>query len=270
MAGELMGVLAGNGIMQFARNQQYQKDAIERKAQEEAFKRDLENRKLLEESDRTKRAYPTVIEQAQQLGNLTPTELENVLNLRHGNPLGILNYNLKKDEQERKIAEDLKKYTIPGYSRSGEVKPSDTELAKLRDTASTFDAFEKAIKDQKENVTKYGTMELFGPGSAKLSGADNAIRMQLKDLYKLGAITGPDMAILEQGLENPNSIKSFFTKDSTRQEQLSTLLENLKANAMAKLKTGGYTPENSEQGTDWKTMSTEDLMKIRNSMAKGQ
>ena len=47
--------------------------------------------------------------------------------------------------------------------------------------------------------------------------------MGVKDLYELGALTGPDMGIIEQQLTNPASFAGMFTSRDAMREQIKVL-----------------------------------------------
>jgi len=52
--------------------------------------------------------------------------------------------------------------------------------------------------------------------------------MGVKDLYDLGALTGPDMSIITQQLTNPASFSGVFTSRDAMKEQIGVLEDMLK------------------------------------------
>jgi hypothetical protein len=51
--------------------------------------------------------------------------------------------------------------------------------------------------------------------------------MGVKDLYELGALTGPDMGIVEQQLTNPASFSGIFTSRAAMDQQVKVLEDML-------------------------------------------
>jgi hypothetical protein len=47
--------------------------------------------------------------------------------------------------------------------------------------------------------------------------------MGVKDLYELGALTGPDMGIISEQLTNPASFSGMFTSRNAMKEQIKVL-----------------------------------------------
>jgi hypothetical protein len=71
-----------------------------------------------------------------------------------------------------------------------------------------------------------------GADSARMRGKYQALLMGVKDLYELGALTGPDMGIISEQLTNPASISGVFTSRNAMKEQI-TVLEDMLARARA-------------------------------------
>ena len=71
-----------------------------------------------------------------------------------------------------------------------------------------------------------------GADSARMRGKYQALLMGVKDLYELGALTGPDMGIISEQLTNPASISGVFTSRNAMKEQI-TVLEDMLARAKA-------------------------------------
>ena len=62
-----------------------------------------------------------------------------------------------------------------------------------------------------------------GEDTARLRGKYQSLLMGVKDLYELGALTGPDMGIIEQQLTNPASFAGMFTSRDAMREQIKVL-----------------------------------------------
>jgi hypothetical protein len=62
-----------------------------------------------------------------------------------------------------------------------------------------------------------------GSDTARMRGKYQSLLMGVKDLYDLGALTGPDMGIIEQQLTNPASFSGMFTSRAAMNEQIKVL-----------------------------------------------
>jgi hypothetical protein len=62
-----------------------------------------------------------------------------------------------------------------------------------------------------------------GTDTARLRGKYQSLLMGVKDLYELGALTGPDMGIISEQLTNPASFSGMFTSRNAMKEQIKVL-----------------------------------------------
>lgn len=69
-----------------------------------------------------------------------------------------------------------------------------------------------------------------GTDTARLRGKYQSLLMGVKDLYELGALTGPDMGIISEQLTNPASFSGMFTSRNAMKEQIK-VLEDMAARA---------------------------------------
>lgn len=69
-----------------------------------------------------------------------------------------------------------------------------------------------------------------GADTARLRGKYQSLLMGVKDLYELGALTGPDMGIISEQLTNPASFSGVFTSRNAMKEQIK-VLEDMAARA---------------------------------------
>jgi hypothetical protein len=111
-----------------------------------------------------------------------------------------------------------------GSKKEAPVKFNDTDL-QLAGLAGS-------LKDFKDEVNK----NLFTGAKFLPSGADTAamtskytaLLMGVKDLYTLGALTGPDMSIIESQITNPASWSGKFTTKKGFDEQIKVIEDMLK------------------------------------------
>ena len=62
-----------------------------------------------------------------------------------------------------------------------------------------------------------------GSDTARMNSKYTALLMGLKDAYELGALTGPDMSIVESQITNPATIAGALTSRDAMQEQVKVL-----------------------------------------------
>lgn len=66
-----------------------------------------------------------------------------------------------------------------------------------------------------------------GADTARMSGKYNSLLMGVKNLYELGALAGPDMAIIERQFTNPASFTGAITSRKAMDEQVKVLEDML-------------------------------------------
>lgn len=75
-----------------------------------------------------------------------------------------------------------------------------------------------------------------GPDTARMQAKYNSLLMGVKDAYQLGALTGPDMSIVEAQITNPASISGMMHSKEAFDEQVK-VLEGLLSRAKTNLET---------------------------------
>ena len=104
--------------------------------------------------------------------------------------------------------------------------------AKFNDTDMQLAGLAGSLKEFKDEVGK----NLFtgakflpsGSDTARMQAKYTALLMGVKDLYTLGALTGPDMSIIESQLTNPASWSGKFTTKKGFDEQVKVIEDMLK------------------------------------------
>jgi hypothetical protein len=133
-----------------------------------------------------------------------------------------------------------------GSKKEAPVKFNDTDL-QLAGLAGS-------LKDFKEEVNK----NLFTGAKFLPSGADTAamtakytaLLMGVKDLYTLGALTGPDMSIIESQITNPASWSGKFTTKKGFEEQTKVIEDMLKRSTTNLENTYGRVPKASRRALE--------------------
>ena len=125
---------------------------------------------------------------------------------------------------------------------------------KFNDTDMQLAGLAGSLKDFKEEVGK----NLFTGAKYIPSGADTsrmtakytALLMGVKDLYTLGALTGPDMSIIESQLTNPASWSGKFTSKKGFDEQVKVIEDMLKRTTTNLESTYGRVPKASRKALE--------------------
>ena len=123
--------------------------------------------------------------------------------------------------------------SVEGTRMAGQPVGSKREApAKFNDTDLQLAGLAGSLKEFKDEVSK----NLFTGAKFVPSGADTAamtakytaLLMGVKDLYTLGALTGPDMSIIESQITNPASWSGKFTTKKGFDEQIKVIEDMLK------------------------------------------
>ncbi len=114
--------------------------------------------------------------------------------------------------------------------------PADYSKAvrKLNDLSGNLSSYKSEIESNKtvfpsEVPLPFGAKIPLPTGSdtARVRGKYQSLLMGVKDLYDLGALTGPDMGIINQQLTNPASFAGVFTSRNAMMEQIGVLEDML-------------------------------------------
>jgi hypothetical protein len=111
-----------------------------------------------------------------------------------------------------------------GSKKEAPVKFNDTDL-QLAGLAGSLKDFKDEISKQLATGAKFLPA---GADTARMQAKYTALLMGVKDLYTLGALTGPDMSIIESQLTNPASWSGKFTTQKGFEEQTKVIEDMLK------------------------------------------
>lgn len=152
-------------------------------------------------------------------------------------------------EKELKLSQAEAGLNIPGFDRSNDVKAQPIEVKSLRGAVDATNTLLQNVQKLKDKVKKYGSFEFGGEGGASMKALARDIQLDAKneDLYKLGVLTGKDLAILEDIIADPSSMDSMFTRDSTRQAQLDTFVDSIQTRLKNKAASIGYSAKDTEE-----------------------
>ena len=88
-----------------------------------------------------------------------------------------------------------------------EIPPSGVgETSQLNATARSFQGFMKSLQDYEEIFADGGATMMPGARRDQLATAHRDLQMQMKELYNLGVLNGPDLDLMNSILLNPTSV----------------------------------------------------------------
>jgi hypothetical protein len=152
-------------------------------------------------------------------------------------------------------AAPMPKPAADGMRVAGQPVGSKKEApVKFNDTDMQLAGLAGSLKDFKEEIGK----NLFTGAKFLPSGADTsrmtakytALLMGVKDLYTLGALTGPDMSIIESQLTNPASWSGKFKTKEGFNEQVKVIEDMLKRSTTNLESTYGRVPKASRKALE--------------------
>ncbi len=109
-----------------------------------------------------------------------------------------------KDERRQGRFDDANAYQTADMS--GLVPSGVGEQNQLHAAARSYQGFMKSLQDYESMVKDGGTTAWPGLRKDKLATAHRDLQMQMKELYNLGVLNGPDLELMEQILLNPTTI----------------------------------------------------------------
>ena len=109
----------------------------------------------------------------------------------------------------------------------------------------------KQFKDEvKANPTTGAKWLPTGSDTARMQAKYTSLLMGLKDLYTLGALTGPDMSIIESQITNPASWSGKFTTKKGFEDQIQVVEDMLKRSSANLENSYGRTPKATKKALE--------------------
>jgi hypothetical protein len=125
---------------------------------------------------------------------------------------------------------------------------------KFNDTDLQLSGLAGSLKDFKQEVSKNvftGAKYLpTGEDTARMTGKYTALLMGVKDLYTLGALTGPDMSIIESQLTNPASWSGKFKTKAGFEAQIKVVEDMLNRASVNLENTYGRVPKATKKALE--------------------
>lgn len=134
---------------------------------------------------------------------------------------------------------------VPGFERTGEVLPKVEEAVKLRNAVASTEQLSSKLNELKDLVKDVGSFEYGGEKGQRMKGLATEIQLLSKnpEMYNLGVLTGPDLDLLTSITADPDSIKSLFTRNSTRLAQIDSQIKSVGNKLQSSAKSLGYRPK---------------------------
>jgi len=129
---------------------------------------------------------------------------------------------------------------VPGYKLTGQVAPRVEEAKAARDALGQFETLKQNLGRLDELMQKYGSFEFSGAESAEMENLASDSKIILKELARLGALTGPDLAILNAQIQDPSGVGAFFSKNATARGRVKSVLDTQERKLNARLAALGY------------------------------
>jgi hypothetical protein len=177
--------------------------------------------------------------------------------------LGVAQQRLNLDQNAYDIKEGPDGFVyvpkVPGQGRAAlpVMTPGGVQVQPAKEAPADFSKTSKKLSDLEGNLKAYkaeveSDKVVFpsqvplplgasiplptGEDTARMRGRYQALLMGVKDLYELGALTGPDMGIVSDQITNPASFAGVFTSRNAMKEQIG-VLENMLGRAKENLST---------------------------------
>lgn len=150
----------------------------------------------------------------------------------------------------QKAAEQAKAGAVSGLEPAPGQNPSAEDAKKVKASMAAAERMGAYVRELRELHKKSGT-ELSGPAAARMSQLHTAIKLEGKNIAELGALSGPDMALMESlAGADPSSfganVKGAFGFDNTQ-----TSLEGIEKwttdTVKANQKVYGYQPKDGSK-----------------------
>lgn len=206
----------------------------------------------------------------QELDSMTPDDKRRVLEmLQQGqspddafNPDGWspADPNARFDDGRNFQTADMSGIPVAGVGEQGQ----------LNSAARSYQGFMKSLADYEDMFAKTGATMMPGEKKDRLATAHRDLQMQMKELYNLGVLNGPDLELMEQILLNPtavggNVLDALGIADMEERipaniSEVRRMMRNRTEPALQQL---GIDPASLEPGQrDIKTLSDDDLLKM--------
>lgn len=138
---------------------------------------------------------------------------------------------------------------LPGYDHDKSVPIEKGQISKLRKSVANKDSLVNTLNQVSDIVSKSDRVDLANPFSTTRQKLDNLLsdaRLIYKspEFAQLGVLTGPDLKILTDIIENPGSVKNLYNGQSAYVDRLNGVIKRASSNVDNQLSLNGFRPKN--------------------------
>ena len=145
---------------------------------------------------------------------------------------------------------------VPGAPVSGKEKLAPENFTKTDMQLSGLIGSIKQFKDEiKLNPSTSAKWLPTGSDTARMNAKYISLLMGIKDLYTLGALTGPDLGLIEAQISNPASWSGKFTSKAGFEEQVKVIEDMVKRSATNLENSYGRPPKATKKAIEASTGS---------------
>lgn len=130
-----------------------------------------------------------------------------------------------------------------GSKKEAPAKFTETDM-QLANLAGSVNAFRNEVAKNKNTSAKWLPT---GEDTANMSAKYISLLMGVKDLYQLGAITGPDLPLIEAQITNPSSWSGKFTTKKGFEAQIKSVEDMIERGATNLENTYGRVPKGTRK-----------------------
>lgn len=166
--------------------------------------------------------------------------------------VAIKNMQLQKGVQDiqegrQKQSDKESALQVPGFKFQQGQRPTEKSAEELRKQSAAVNNIENLANELKADVGKGGMALLPSERKTKLQQKYTQLQLAMKEAADLGAISGPDMAIIQRSIPDPSAWgDAVVTRGAGRPEAYGTVLQDVKGRLGATAKARGYEPEQQQ------------------------
>lgn len=137
--------------------------------------------------------------------------------------------------------------TIPGYENLTGQKPSEKDAEGLKKLSKTTTNILNAAEALKSSIRKHGVSSGFGTteGGRAVDQDLTNLQIELKNLYELGALSGPDMGLVNNAIGKISGPMAYLTPGNDKAsavEQVQRIVEKAIQNQQSEASARGFKP----------------------------
>jgi len=149
--------------------------------------------------------------------------------------------------KEKKVLERSSKSPVVGYNKIDDSEIDVTSARQLKEASAELTKFNNQMSALEASVKSASTSDLANP----LSDVSKDIKNKLRDLQltyksdafaKLGVLTGPDLKLLEEVIENPGTVSNLLSGKSGVLSRYKSVKDRVGQNFNAKAEAYGLVP----------------------------